>query len=112
MRLFSIMAVVFIALFSSAQAVLAEETTPKLACLEEKIIGYGFPNRVQSVANMNAVIQWMTAVKKKHGDPYAQWHTALDSKVDCRQAGKDLYICNAFGKPCQQAQASKDGKKG
>ncbi len=112
MRLVSVLFVVFTMIISNMQAVIAEEAVKKNACIEEKIIGYGFPNRVQSVANMNAVIQWMTAVKKKHGDSYAQWHTAKESKVDCRQAGRDLHICNAYGQPCQQANSVKPDKKG
>ncbi len=111
MRLVSVLCTVFCLIVFGAGMASAEDAAPSGACAEGKMIGYGFPNRVQSVANMNAVIQWMTAVKKKHGDGYAQWHTAKDSKVDCRQAGKDLYICNAQGQPCQQTTALKTDKK-
>lgn len=82
----------------------ASEQSADRECKESKVQGQGRPNKMQSMANMNAIIDWMNATKKKHGSEYAQWHLANEGSVKCRKAG-DFNICLAEGKPCKQKKA-------
>ena len=96
-------AVAVILIFHPQQASASEQNNDK-ECMDSKVQGQGRPNKMQSMANMNAIIDWMNATKKKHGPDYAQWHIASEGTVKCRKAG-DFNICLAEGKPCKQKKA-------
>lgn len=97
--LIALLAIAGIMSLQAHQTNAAEQSEDKV-CTESKVQGQGRPNKMRSMANMNAIIDWMNATKKQHGKEYAQWHFAIENSVKCRKAG-DFNICLAEGKPCK-----------
>ncbi len=97
--LIALIAVAGIISIQTQQLNAAEQSEDKV-CTDSKVQGQGRPNKMRSMANMNAIIDWMNATKKKHGKDYAQWHFANENTVKCRKAG-DFNICLAEGTPCK-----------
>ena len=75
------------------------QASPAISC-KKKIIAIGQPNRIESVANLNAIGAWISRAQE-HGKDYAQWLSASKASVDCEKKGSSqFYLCRASGKPC------------
>lgn len=71
-----------------------------LECKRKTFKARGKPNNIQSMANLSAVVTWISRAKKKHGKEYAQWHYAAEHHVKCEKK-TNFYMCEAIGKPCK-----------
>ena len=68
---------------------------------KKKIVAIGRPNRIETIANLNAVGAWISQAQK-HGKKYSQWLSAEKASVECDKRGSSqFYLCRASAKPCQ-----------
>lgn len=93
---------ILILVYFGGFGVLAEmkvQASPAISC-KKKIVAIGQPNRIESVANLNAIGAWISRAQE-HGKDYAQWLVASKASVNCDKKGSSqFYICRASGKPC------------
>lgn len=70
------------------------------SCLKKLSI-MGFPHRLKTVAQLNAVRAWTIQSEKKKGADYALWHNARNSQLSCDKLERSsFYRCTASAKPC------------
>ena len=75
-------------------------------CLK-KVKATGFPHRIKTVAELNAVRLW-TQVTSKKDAKYGMWHNARQTELSCEQMARSVYYrCTASGKPCLNELAEK-----
>lgn len=82
----------------------------KLVC-KDKIKLIGFPNILESIANMRTIIQWSEQVKKKFDEEYAQWHNAKSKSIKCKkEGGSQYYTCTLTAIPCARKEIKAESK--
>ncbi len=70
------------------------------SCLKKLSI-IGFPHRLRTVAELNAVRAWTIQSEKKKGAEYALWHNARNNQLSCDKLERSsFYRCTASAKPC------------
>lgn len=78
----------------------AEAKDEVSACLKKLSI-VGFPHRLKTVAELNAVRAWIIQSEKKKGAEYALWHNARNNQLSCAKLERSsFYRCMASAKPC------------
>lgn len=82
----------------------------ELVC-KDKIKLIGFPNILESIANMRTIIQWSEQVKKKFDEEYAQWHNAKSKSIKCKKEGSSqYYTCTLTAIPCARKEIKPESK--
>lgn len=77
-----------------------EAKEEEAACLKKLSI-MGFPHRLKTVAELNAVRAWTIQSEKKKGAVYALWHNARNNQLSCAKLERSsFYRCTASAKPC------------
>lgn len=77
-----------------------EAKEEEASCLKKLSI-MGFPHRLKTVAELNAVRAWTIQSEKKKGADYALWHNARNNQLSCAKLERSsFYRCTASAKPC------------
>lgn len=77
----------------------AQGPEPETSC-KKRLSVAGFPHRLKTIAQINAIRSW-TNGSKKHGGDYAVWHYAMGGSIECEKLQKsDYYRCTAAARPC------------
>ncbi len=98
---------------ASAETQSEKTIETELVC-KDKIKLTGFPNILESIANMRTIIQWSEQVKKKFNEDFAQWHNAKSKSIKCTKPGSSqYYICTLTAIPCahKKIEVSKEDSK-
>lgn len=83
-----------------------EAKDEEAACLKKLSI-LGFPHRLKTVAELNAVRAWTIQSEKKKGARYALWHNARNNQLSCAKLERSaFYRCTASAKPCLPSSES------
>lgn len=71
---------------------------------EKKLGAKGFPNKIHSVASLNAIRVWVQMAEEKYGPDYSMWHNASKTSLKCEKLKNSDFIgCFAKGTPCKAA---------
>lgn len=77
------------------------EAKEKVSSCLKKLSIMGFPHRLRTVAELNAVRAWTIQSEKKKGAEYALWHNARNNQLSCDKLERSsFYRCTASAKPC------------
>lgn len=86
---------------ASAVEAPAETKKPEETTCTKKLSITGFPHRLKTVAELNAVRAWTIQSEKKRGAEYAAWHNARGSQLSCETLSRSVFIrCTATARPC------------
>lgn len=88
-------------MLASAVEAPAETKNPEDEACTKKLSIVGFPHRLKTVAELNAVRAWTIQSEKKRGAEYAAWHNARGSQLSCEKLSRSVFIrCTATARPC------------